>query len=161
VVAVNGDLVSGDIHDELRRTNALTAHEQAYLAADELAAGLRLLADKFGAVMCCVTPGNHGRTTEKTHAKRVGALSYDMLVGEMVRRASQGRRPGDGPARDGSGNGLSDFAMDRASVARRQPRQRRRKGFAGPVLPIIRGTKNVEWQAYLVRRAYDIIPTAH
>jgi hypothetical protein len=161
VVAVNGDLVSGDIHDELRRTNALTAHEQAYLAADELAGGLRVLADRFGAVLCVVTPGNHGRTTEKTHAKRVGALSYDMLVGEMVRRAFEGDdrvtvRLSTGPemvypvlkwnVHQSHGDSLGSGGG---------------KGFAGPVLPILRGTKAVEWQAYLVRRAYDIILTAH
>lgn len=161
VVAANGDLVSGDIHDELRRTNALTAHEQAYLAADELAGGLRVLADKFGAVMCVVTPGNHGRTTEKTHAKRVGALSYDMLVGEMVRRAFE--RDDRVTVRLATGPEMV-YPILRWNVHQSHGDSLGSgggKGFAGPVLPILRGTKNVEWQAYLVRRAYDIILTAH
>jgi hypothetical protein len=161
VVALNGDLVSGDIHDELRRTNALTAHEQIYLATDELAAGLLKLAEAFGSLLVVVTPGNHGRTTEKTHAKRTAALSYDTLIGEQLRRhfdhdprisfiIAQGadavypvmgwtvfQSHGDAL---GSGGG---------------------KGFAGPVLPIIRGAKAVDWQAALQRQHYDIKLTAH
>jgi hypothetical protein len=90
VVALNGDLISGDIHAELRETNALTAHEQVALATDEIAAGLKMLADKFGAVLVTVTPGNHGRTTEKTHAKRMSALSYDIMIGNILAREFAG-----------------------------------------------------------------------
>jgi hypothetical protein len=161
VVAVNGDLVSGDIHDELRRTNALTAHESAYLVADELTAGLRILAEAFGAVLAVFTPGNHGRTTERTHAKRTSALSYDMLVGEMVRRAFEGDKRVTVSLATGVeavypvlGWTVHQSHGDSLGTGGG-------KGFAGPVLPILRGTKNVEWQAYLVRRAYDIILTAH
>lgn len=66
VVALNGDTVSGSIHQELRETNALTAHEQVALATDEIAAALHKLADQFGAVLVTVTPGNHGRCLEET-----------------------------------------------------------------------------------------------
>ena len=161
VVAVNGDLVSGDIHDELRRTNALTAHEQAYLAADEIAAGLRVLSEAFGAVLVVFTPGNHGRTTDKTHSKRTAALSYDMLVGEMIRRAFDSDKRVTVQLATGIeavypvlGWTVHQSHGDSLGTGGG-------KGFAGPVLPIIRGAKNVEWQAYLVRQAYDLILTAH
>jgi hypothetical protein len=160
-VAVNGDLVSGDIHDELRRTNALTAHEQVYLVVDELCAGFAHLADAFGQVMAVFTPGNHGRTTEKTHAKRVSGLSYDTLIGEQVRRHfADDKRVSvvvaAGPDAVYPILGWTVFQSHGDALGSGGG-----KGFAGPVLPIIRGTKSVEWQAARVRRHYDIILTAH
>jgi hypothetical protein len=160
-VAVNGDLVSGDIHDELRRSNALTAHEQVYLATDEICAGIAQLADAFGAVMAVFTPGNHGRTTEKTHAKRVSALSYDTLIGEQVRRhfADDPRITvivASGPDAVYPLLGWTVFQSHGDALGTGGG-----KGFAGVSLPIARGAKSVEWQAARVRRHYDIILTAH
>jgi hypothetical protein len=160
-VAINGDLVSGDIHDELRRTNALTAHEQVYLVTDEICAGLKLLADAFGHVMAVFTPGNHGRTTEKTHAKRVSALSYDTLIGEQVRRYFDSSKSVDviiasGPDAVYPILGWTVFQSHGDALGSGGG-----KGFAGVILPIARGAKSVELQAARVRRHYDIILTAH
>ncbi len=161
VVAVNGDLVSGDIHDELRRTNALPALEQVYLAADELAAGIEMIAHQFGHAWVTFTPGNHGRSTEKTHAKRTSALSYDMLVGEMIRRHFRHESRvtvllADGPDLEYPIFGWQVFQSHGDALGTGGG-----KGFAGPVLPIARGAKAVEWQAYRLHKRHDIILTAH
>lgn len=159
VVAVNGDLVSGDIHDELRRTNALTAMEQAYLCADELVAGLKHL-QTLGPVWAIFTPGNHGRTTEKTHAKRTSRLSYDMLVGEMVRRHFAGS---DVEVTLATGRdveyplfGFNVFQSHGDALGTGGG-----KGYAGPVLPITRGGRNVDLQAYAMEHRHHIKLTAH
>jgi hypothetical protein len=161
VVALNGDLVSGDIHDELRRTNALTAHEQIYLATDELAAGLLKLAEAFGSLLVVVTPGNHGRTTEKSHAKRRSALSYDTMIGEQLRRhfADDARFTfiiAPGPDAVYHVMGWTVFQSHGDALGSGGG-----KGFAGPMLPILRGSKNVEAQGSRLGQKYDIILTAH
>jgi hypothetical protein len=160
VVAVNGDLVSGDIHDELRRTNEGTAFEQVYAVADELAAGIEKVAS-LGPVWVTFTPGNHGRTTEKTHAKRVSMLSYDLMVGELVKRHFASRKDvvvllSSGPDLEFSVLGFSVFQSHGDALGTGGG-----KGFAGPVLPIARGAKNVELQAYRRRKRHDVILTAH
>lgn len=160
VVAVNGDLVSGDIHDELRRTNALTALEQVYLCADELSAGVERLRSRFGAVWVTFTPGNHGRTTEKTHAKRTSALSYDMLVGELVRRHFEGTNV---VVTLAVGRDL-EFPLLGQNVLQTHGDALGAgggKGFAGPVLPIARGGRNVDLQAYAVEHRHHVKLTAH
>jgi hypothetical protein len=160
VVAVNGDLVSGDIHDELRRTNEGTAFEQVYAVADELSAGIEKVA-ALGPVWVTFTPGNHGRTTEKTHAKRVSMLSYDMMVGELVKRHFSSRKDvvvllASGPDLEFSVLGHAIFQSHGDALGTGGG-----KGFAGPVLPIARGAKNVELQAYRMRKRHDVILTAH
>lgn len=160
VMAVNGDLVSGDIHDELRRTNEGTAFEQVYAVADEISAGVEKVA-ALGPVWVTFTPGNHGRTTEKTHAKRVSQLSYDMVVGELVKRHFAGRKDvtvllATGPDLEFSLLGHTVFQSHGDALGTGGG-----KGFAGPVLPIARGAKNVELQAYRMRKRHDVILTAH
>ncbi|TGT76164.1 MULTISPECIES: hypothetical protein [unclassified Mesorhizobium] len=161
VVALNGDLVSGDIHAELRETNALTSHEQVALVTDEAAAGLRKLADTFGAVLVTVTPGNHGRTTEKTHAKRMAALSYDVMIGNILARefASDPRIT----VNCASGADIV-FPLFGWSVLQTHGDSMGTgggMGFAGPELPIVRGGKKIKLSGFATGEHYDIILTAH
>lgn len=161
VVALNGDLISGDIHDELRRTNALTSHEQVALAADELSGAVKHLADAFGHVMVTVTPGNHGRNTEKTHAKRMAALSYDTMIGNILARdfASDDRvtvNVASGPDIVFTLFGWSILQTHGDSMGTGGG-----QGFAGPELPIVRGGKKVKLAGFASGERYDVILTAH
>jgi hypothetical protein len=159
-VALNGDLVSGDIHDELRRTNALTAQEQVWFVGDELAAGLKKLADAFGCVFVCITPGNHGRSTLKTHAKGTSSLSYDTMVGESLRRYFEHDKRITvmvSPARDA----VYEILGWRVLQTHNDQGGGGGQGFAGPMLPILRKGKSVEWMAAQSRVFYDILVTGH
>jgi hypothetical protein len=159
-VALNGDLVSGDIHDELRRTNQITASEQVWFVADELAAGLKKLAEMFGSVFVVVTPGNHGRQTIKTHAKGTASLSYDTMVGEALRRYfdhDDRVTVAVSPARDATYDIFGWHVLQTHNDAGGGGGQ----GFAGPMLPILRKGKSIEWMAAQSRTFYDVILTGH
>src|SRR5690606_29584398 len=84
MLALAGDLISGDIHEELRITNALTAHEQVALVVEEVSAGIHLLKEAFGRVHVIGVPGNHGRPTARHTAKLYARLSYDILCVSMI-----------------------------------------------------------------------------
>jgi predicted phosphodiesterase len=87
-VMLAGDLISGDIHDELRETNAEASTVVGVL--EVLVAGLRMLADHFGRVHVAAVVGNHGRTTRKPRAKRKARDSFDGLVYQLIARELQG-----------------------------------------------------------------------
>lgn len=160
VVALNGDLVSGDIHDELRETNALTAQQQVYFVADELAAGLEKLVDKFGALKVVVTPGNHGRSTKKTHAKNTAGLSYDTMIGEQLRRHfNRDKRVTVivSPSRDAEYEILGWKVLQTHGDQGGGGGQ----GFAGPMLPVLRKSKQAEFMAAQSRIFFDLILNAH
>ena len=161
VVALNGDLISGDIHDELRRTNALTAHEQVALAADELAAGIHKVADTFGAVLVTVTPGNHGRTTEKTHAKRMAALSYDTMIGNILAREFAGDERITVNIASGADILFPIFGWSILQTHGDSMGTGGGQGFAGPELPIVRGGKKIKLSGFSTGERYDVILTAH
>lgn len=86
VAALMGDMVSGDIHDELARTNEFTTPETIVRWVPRIAAGLRYLADETGIdriVVPCVD-GNHDRLDKRTPMKRRAEASFTWLIYHSV-----------------------------------------------------------------------------
>ncbi len=79
-VILGGDMVSGDIHDELRETNELGPVEASERLPSLLVGHLRLLADKFGNVHVKGVAGNHGRSRQKPQAKLYTKSNFDWLI---------------------------------------------------------------------------------
>ncbi len=86
VFALGGDMVSGDIHDELRESNELATIPTVLDLLEVLCASVRSLVEQFGYVhIPCVT-GNHGRNTLKIRAKGRSFTSYDWLLYCLLER---------------------------------------------------------------------------
>lgn len=69
-IGLNGDIVSGDIHDELKETNDGGLGDQTDAAYDALYPGIIEMADATpGACHVVCIGGNHGRLTHKQHIK--------------------------------------------------------------------------------------------
>lgn len=69
VVMLGGDMLSGDIHEELFATNDRTTQQCINDLTDLLAAALEQMADKFGKVFVPCVVGNHGRASRKPRMK--------------------------------------------------------------------------------------------
>jgi len=158
---MGGDETSGDIHDELKETNALTSPQQVEAAAELHVACLEQLVEEYGRVHVMAVPGNHGRTTKKPTAKRYGALSYDTMVARMVAREMRGDYRitfdvADGPDLMAVIYGWRILIThgDKIGTGGGQ-------GFAGPVLPIIRGVKKVQAAYSLADQSPDLVLMGH
>lgn len=161
LLALAGDLTSGDIHEELRITNELTHHEQCLAVAEELGAGIGHLADTYGRVHVVVTPGNHGRPTPKPTAKLYARLSYDNLIGAML----AGKFAGDDRVTF-QANAAKDqmtpvFGRTVFTTHGDKIGTKGGMGFAGPMLPIVRGSKKIEAQQAGVGRRPDLLQFGH
>lgn len=160
LLTVNGDLISGDIHDELTRTNCLTAHEQVRFAAEMLWGLINTLLSEYPAVHVVGTPGNHGRTTLRATAKLYAALSYDHMILQMVadRMSSDDRAT----FQIGATDQITPIFKERVfSTHGDKIGTGGGQGFAGPMLPIIRGAKKILEQQSSVGRNVTVIQTAH
>lgn len=158
---LGGDLISGDIHEELRITNALTSHEQVRMAVSLIIAGIKLLLKVYKRIHVPSVPGNHGRTTFKPTAKLYSKLSYDTLIAQMVADAFVGDPRVTFQITSSNDAiipvlGYTAFLThgDKMGTGGGQ-------GFAGPLLPIVRGTKKVEAQQARAHRRPDIIMHGH
>lgn len=84
-VLVTGDLISGDIHQELQVTNAFPAPVQVVEAAKVLAEQLTIVCQNFDEVVVhFIAADNHGRLTRKPQAKQEGLNSFNYLVGILA-----------------------------------------------------------------------------
>lgn len=84
VVALGGDMVTGDIHEELTATNDAPIMPTVVDLFENLTAALSLLADTFGSVFVVAVTGNHGRNTRKIQAKQRYATNFDWLVYQLL-----------------------------------------------------------------------------
>ena len=86
-VLFTGDLVSGDIHEELRVTNAFPAPVQAVEAGVLMAEIVQALAPHFAEVKVhFVTDDNHGRLTRKPQAKEGGLNNFGYVGGSIMQK---------------------------------------------------------------------------
>jgi len=86
VLPLLGDFVSGEIHDELARTNDVDPLPSVLAARDILLTLIRGFADHYGRVICPCVSGNHGRTDRKPSAKHALWRNLDWLLYTMLER---------------------------------------------------------------------------
>ena len=85
-VLVTGDLISGDIHQELQVTNAFPVTVQVVEAAKLLAEQMVLLSQNFiDVTVHFIGADNHGRLTRKPQAKEGGLNNLNYLVGVLAK----------------------------------------------------------------------------
>lgn len=84
VFALGGDMVSGDIHEELQATNELEIMPTVVDLIGVLRWCIQKLADEFGRVFVPCVSGNHGRNTKKIRAKGRNFTSFDWLTYVML-----------------------------------------------------------------------------
>jgi hypothetical protein len=84
VFALGGDMVSGDIHEELMATNEMEIMPVVLDLWGVLSWCIETLADTFGAVFLPCVGGNHGRNTHKIRAKGRNFTSFDWLLYQFL-----------------------------------------------------------------------------
>lgn len=84
VVNIIGDIVSGEIHQELADTNEDDLYPIIIWAVERIVSALKALAEKFGRVYVVWSFGNHGRMDKKPRAKRRAFRNADWLIGRFV-----------------------------------------------------------------------------
>lgn len=85
-VFLGGDIFSGNIHEELARTNADTLFGSFRWWLSPVTSAIELLAREFGRVHVAGVPGNHGRMTRKPIMKQRAKDNLDWLFYSMLQR---------------------------------------------------------------------------
>lgn len=86
VLAFGGDLLTGEIHDELTATNEATIPETIEYWLDPMIAGIRMLREEYGKVHVVVVDGNHDRFYRKKRSKKAARGSFSWLFWKVVAR---------------------------------------------------------------------------
>ena len=84
VFGLGGDMVSGDIHDELSETNEMPIMPIVLDLVDHLYVAIKRLKEVFGRVFLPCVAGNHGRNTHKVRSKEFNYNSFDWLIYQQL-----------------------------------------------------------------------------
>lgn len=80
VICLGGDMIGGDIHEELAATNDRTAHESIEDLTSMIAGALDEMATRFGQLFVPCVVGNHGRSTKKPRMKGRVHTSFEWNI---------------------------------------------------------------------------------
>lgn len=83
IVILGGDMISGEIHEELAKTNEALAAPAVKVCAEHMAGLLKKLAE-VAPMDVYSLPGNHGRLTKKPESKGMAINSFDTLITNIV-----------------------------------------------------------------------------
>ena len=83
IVPMLGDMISGDIHEELARSNISNCMEQMIRGANLIAQALMFLAPHFKNILVPCVVGNHGRMTRKPPMKDK-YMDWDYMMYQWV-----------------------------------------------------------------------------
>lgn len=86
VILATGDIFTGNIHEELRRTNSETVFESFAFWIDYLEAMINTFAKEFGNVHLAGVVGNHGREPGRPIYKNRAQENIEWLLWRMIAR---------------------------------------------------------------------------
>ena len=159
-----GDLITGEIHEELAKTNDLLSIPAVRELSGHLISGIDLLLRSFSCDVRVISlPGNHGRTTKKPEAKGMAINSYDTLVAWSVEswyRAKNAKRVSFSAPASGDAlvniNGWNVLFTHGNNIGSRGG-----MGFVGPAATIARGMQRVIQDYAAVGQIVDYVVTGH
>jgi hypothetical protein len=159
VCALGGDMLSGDIHEELSETNDLPVMPAMLDLFGCLIWAIGRLADEFGKVFVPCVTGNHGRNTRKPRAKSRNYSNFDWLLYQFLSRHFAGDKRIQFMIPDGSDAHWSVFGHRYCLTHGDQFRGG--DGMIGALGPIIRGDHKKRSRNGQIDLGYDTLLLGH
>lgn len=159
VMPLGGDMISGNIHDELSASNELNTMPTLLDLYQRLVPGIRLLADTFGHVFLPCVSGNHDRDTKKIWSKDRNHTSFGWLLYQFLSIAFAGDKRVTFYIPDGS-DALYKIYNTRYLLTHGD-QFRGGDGIIGPLGPVTRGEQKKNTRNAAVGQDYDVMEFGH
>ncbi len=159
VMPLGGDMVSGNIHDELAASNELNTMPTLLDLYRQLVPAIRLMADTFGNVFLPCVSGNHDRDTKKTWSKDRNHTSFGWLLYQFLASSFADDKRVTFYIPDGS-DALYRIFNTRYCLTHGD-QFRGGDGIIGPLGPITRGEQKKNTRNAAVGNDYDVMEFGH
>jgi hypothetical protein len=159
VFVLGGDMFSGDIHEELSRTNETPIMPSLLDLFGVLIWCVETLADEFGAVFIPCVTGNHSRTTMKPFAKDRNHLSFDWLLYQLLDKHFQADQRVTFQISDGPDTLYKVYGH--RYLLTHGDQFRGGDGMIGALGPIIRGNHKKQSRNAAINQPYDTLLLGH
>lgn len=159
VVPLGGDMLSGNIHDELTATNEVNSMPALLDLFETLASAIKQLRKHFGKVFLPCVTGNHGRDTKKIWGKDRHHTSFDWLLYCFLAKHFADNKNITFLIPDGTDAYYKIY--DHAYILSHGDQFRGGDGVIGPLGPIIRGDHRKRSRNMQINMAYDTMILGH
>ena len=165
VFALGGDMISGDIHDELKETNEMQSIPTVLHLSNILIECIDTLIKEFKNVLIPTVTGNHGRNTLKIRAKQRAHTSYDWLLYQILEKHYEEKYKNckDKPVKFLSSLGTDQHfqVYNTKFMLTHGDTFRSGDSVIGPVGPIIRGDQKTRARDSQIDLSYNIMLLGH
>lgn len=159
VVPLGGDLISGNIHDELSASNELNTMPTLMDLYKNLVPAITLMADTFGHVFLPCVSGNHDRDTKKIWSKDRNHTSFGWLLYQFLAAHFERDKRVTFYIPDGS-DALYRIYGTRYLLTHGD-QFRGGDGIIGPLGPVTRGEQKKSTRNAAVGQDYDVMIFGH
>ena len=159
VFVLGGDMVSGDIHEELMATNSMEIMPTVLDLFGILTWCIETLANEFGHVFIPCVSGNHGRNTHKIRAKGRNFTSFDWLLYQFLNKRFESDKRVQFHIPDGSDAYYSIYGHK--YLLTHGDQFRGGDGVIGALGPIIRGDHRKRSRNAQIDMEYDTMLLGH
>lgn len=159
VVALGGDLLSGNIHEELAESNEATILESILALTDLLHAGLTQMADEFGKLYVPCVVGNHGRIHKKPRAKFRVQQNYEWIIYQLLSQRFSGDKRVTFEIPDSTDVTFKVF--NTTFLLTHGDQFRGGSGISGIFTPLMLGASRKLKRQQAVQRPFDVMMVGH
>lgn len=161
VLNLIGDFISGGLHPELLKTDAMEQIPSALRAYELLIWAIETLVEEFGLLYIACTAGNHGRQTAKPEFKRYVYKNFDWLIYQLLAKhfANDPRITFDIP--DSNEVHYRVWGMNFLLMHGDMMGVKGGDGIIGALGPIARGEVKVSKQASALGKDVDMMVVGH
>lgn len=159
VVALGGDMLSGDIHEELSETNEAPMMPVFLDLYEKCIWMIEQFADKFGNVFVPCVTGNHSRTTHKIRNKMRNYTNFDWLLYTLLEKHFEKDKRVVFQVPDGP-DALFKIYNTRYLLTHGD-QMRGGDGMIGALGPIIRGDHKKRSRNNQIQMGYDVLLLGH
>jgi hypothetical protein len=159
VLPLGGDMVTGNIHDELERTNDAPILDTCLHWAEQIAAGIEMQLKFFPKIFVPCVVGNHGRLRKKPQHKNVARDNYDWLIYQMIAKHFRSDSRVQFMIPDGPDCYYDVYTTRNLLTHGNQFSGG--NGIGGIAVPIMRGDAKKQKSSTAIGRSYDVMQIGH
>jgi len=159
VCALGGDLLSGQIHEELAESNEYPILQSAVDLTELLCQGIMALADSFGKVFVPGVVGNHGRLHKKPRAKGRVKNNFEWLIYHNIARHFAGDERVTFCIPDSAD--LTFTVYNKTFLLTHGDQFRGGSGISGVFSPLMIGHARKQKRQQAVKKPFDIMMMGH
>lgn len=159
ILVMGGDMLSGDIHEELSQTNEEPMMKVLVDLYGKMVWAIDTLQREFGKVFVPVVAGNHGRTSRKPRAKQRAHTNYDWLLGSLLAKHYEGSKTVTVMVADGPD--LLYSVYGHRYLLTHGDQFRGGDGITGALMPIVRGDHKKRSRNAQIDMEFDTLLMGH